>query len=84
MGFESSGVITKIGADTSHGFKVGDRVCALISRGSWSTYTRLHWTGIAKIPDSTTFELPHLFPWFSLQHTIASLRSHICAQAKVS
>jgi len=56
MGFEASGVITRVGADTSHGFEVGDRVCALISRGGWTTYTWLHWTGVAKIPDSTSFE----------------------------
>lgn len=56
MGFESSGVITKVGSDTSHGFKVGDRVMAIISRGGWTTFTRLHWTGVARIPDDVSFE----------------------------
>jgi len=62
MGFEASGVITRVGADTSHGFEVGDRACALISRGGWTTYIRLHWTGVAKIPDSTTFEVAASIP----------------------
>ncbi len=56
MGFEASGVITRVDADTSHGFEAGDRVCALISRGGCTTHTWLDWTGVAKIPDSTSFE----------------------------
>ena len=56
MGFECSGVVTKVGASDSHDFKPGDRVCALISTGGWSSLQRLHWTGIARIPDATTFE----------------------------
>ena len=55
LGYECSGIITKVGADTSHGLKVGDRVCALI-RGNYANHIRLHWTSVACIPDSMSFE----------------------------
>lgn len=54
--------VTRLGADTSHGLKVGDRVCALIAQGAWFTFTRLHWTGAAKIPDSMRFEAAASIP----------------------
>lgn len=56
MGFECSGIVTKIGASDLHDFKPGDRVCAIVSTGGWSSLQRLHWTGIAHIPNDTTFE----------------------------
>lgn len=62
MGFECSGIVTKIGADARHGFKTGDRVCAIISKGGWSSFQRLHWTGLAHIPDDTTFEAAASIP----------------------
>ena len=44
IGFEYSGVFAKIGAPDLHDFKPGDRVCAIISTGGWSSLQRLHWT----------------------------------------
>jgi NADPH:quinone reductase-like Zn-dependent oxidoreductase len=57
MGFECSGVVTKVSANVTaeHGLVVGDRVCALL-RGHWATHTRVHWTSVAKIPSSMSFE----------------------------
>jgi NADPH:quinone reductase-like Zn-dependent oxidoreductase len=56
MGFECSGIITRLGPNATHSFKVGDRVCAVMVNGHWANHVRLHWTGIGKIPDHMTFE----------------------------
>ena len=61
MGFECSGMITRVGPTTSHGLKVGDRVCAL-TRGNWATYNRLHWTNVSRIPDEMAFEVAASIP----------------------
>ncbi|KAL9123055.1 MAG: hypothetical protein Q9187_000382 [Circinaria calcarea] len=79
MGFECSGVITKVGSNATHSFKVGDRVCALTTRGHWASFIRIHWTGVGKIPDHMTFELAASIPmvfvtaYYSL-HEIARLQ----------
>lgn len=62
MGFACSGIVTKIGANVLNSFKSGDRVCATISTGGWSSFQRLHWTGLAHIPDDTTFEAAASIP----------------------
>ncbi|KAK4983979.1 putative secondary metabolism biosynthetic enzyme [Elasticomyces elasticus] len=56
MGFECGGVITRVGPDVSNDFKVGDRVCALTTRGHWANHIRIHWTGVGHIPDYMSFE----------------------------
>lgn len=79
MGFECSGIVTRLGPNATHEFKVGDRVCALTTRGHWASCIRTHWTGIGKIPDHMTFETAATVPmvfitsYFAL-HDIGRLR----------
>lgn len=61
MGFECSGVVTKLGPGVSSGLKVGDRVCAL-TRGYWATFVRVHSTSVAPIPNHMTFEVAASVP----------------------
>lgn len=62
MGFECSGVVTQVGSLASqHGFKIGDRVCALM-RGHWENRVRLHWTSVVAIPDGMTFDAAASIP----------------------
>ncbi|EAW12416.1 type I polyketide synthase [Aspergillus clavatus NRRL 1] len=62
MGFECSGVVTQVGSLASqHGFKIGDRVCALM-RGHWENRVCLHWTSVVAIPDGMTFEVAASIP----------------------
>jgi acyl transferase domain-containing protein/NADPH:quinone reductase-like Zn-dependent oxidoreductase len=56
MGFECSGIITRVGPKATHDFKVGDRICALTTRGHWANKIRIHWTGVGRIPDHMSFE----------------------------
>jgi NADPH:quinone reductase-like Zn-dependent oxidoreductase len=75
MGFECSGIVTKIGPNVpaENGLVVGERVCALL-RGHWATHTRVHWTSVAKIPATVSFEsaasLPivYITAYYSLCH----------------
>lgn len=72
MGFECSGVITRVGYDAASRFNVGDRVCALTTRGHWANFIRMPWTGVGRIPDAMSFEdaasIPMVFvtAWYSL------------------
>lgn len=61
MGFECSGVVTKLGPGISNGLKVGGRVCAL-TRGYYGTFVRVHSTSVAPIPDDMTFEVAASVP----------------------
>ncbi|KAF5861263.1 hypothetical protein ETB97_000455 [Aspergillus alliaceus] len=62
MGFECSGIVTQVGPVASqHGFKVGDRVCALM-RGHWENRVCLHWRSVVAIPDGMTFEVAASIP----------------------
>ncbi|KAL4922536.1 hypothetical protein BDW62DRAFT_54743 [Aspergillus aurantiobrunneus] len=62
MGYECSGVVTRVGTVPSqHGFKIGDRVCALM-RGHWENRVCLHWTSVAAIPDGMSFEVAASIP----------------------
>lgn len=59
---ECSGIITRLGSDAANqGFKVGDRVCALLL-DHWTTRPRAHWSSVAKIPDDMTFEFAAAVP----------------------
>lgn len=79
MGMESSGIITRTGLKASHVFKVGDRVCALTTKGHWANQIRIHWKAVAHIPDEMTFEVAASIPlafttaYYSL-HDIAGLQ----------
>lgn len=55
MGFECSGLITRVGPTSAHNLKVGDRVCSLI-RGDWATHNHVHWMSVSRIPDEMSFE----------------------------
>ena len=62
MGFEGSGVVTRVGPGAaSHGFHVDDRVTMLL-RGHYSNRVRLHWTGAVHIPDDMNFEVAATLP----------------------
>ncbi|OCL05917.1 reducing type I polyketide synthase [Glonium stellatum] len=61
MGFECSGIITRVGSNVSSGLKVGDRVCSLL-RGHWAGLVRVHWTSVSRIPDDMTFETAASIP----------------------
>ena len=62
MGMESSGIITRTGSKVSHVFKVGDRVCALSTKGQWANRIRIHWKAVAHIPNDMTFEVAASIP----------------------
>lgn len=62
MGFECGGIVTRLGPNATHDFKVGDRVCALTTRGHWANFIRIPWTGIARIPDDMSFEVAASIP----------------------
>ena len=61
MGFECSGIVTRVGPSATHDLKVGDRVCAL-TRGNWATFNRVHWTSISRIPEAMSFEVAAAVP----------------------
>ncbi|PYI24538.1 putative polyketide synthase [Aspergillus violaceofuscus CBS 115571] len=62
MGFECSGIVTKVGLlAAENGFMVGDRVCALM-RGHWENRVCLHWSSVVAIPDNITFEVAASIP----------------------
>ena len=75
MGFECSGIVTKVGSHVpvENGFAVGERVCSLL-RGHWANHTRVHWTSVAKVPQSMSFEVAASIPivfittYYSLYH----------------
>ncbi|KAI9879283.1 MAG: hypothetical protein M1830_009013 [Pleopsidium flavum] len=62
MGFECSGVVTRVGPGAaSQGFKAGDRV-AMLLRGHYANLVRLHWTSAVHIPDDMSFEVAATLP----------------------
>ena len=79
MGFECSGLITRVGPTSAHNLKVGDRVCSLI-RGNWATHNHVHWTSVSPIPDEMSFEeaasIPVIYAtaYYSL-HELARLQA---------
>ena len=79
MGFECSGLITRVGPTSAHNLKVGDRVCSLL-RGDWATHNHVHWTSVSQIPDEMSFEeaasIPVIYAtaYYSL-HELAHLQA---------
>lgn len=79
MGFECSGLITRVGPTSAHNIKVGDRVCSL-TRGDWATHNQVHWTSSCRIPDGMSFEEAASIPvvyvtaYYSL-HELAHLQA---------
>jgi NADPH:quinone reductase-like Zn-dependent oxidoreductase len=73
MGYECSGVITRIGNNVTH-LQPGDRVAAMM-RGHYANYIRLLGIAVSKIPDDISFEeatsMPMVFStaYFSLYDT---------------
>ena len=62
IGFESSGVVTRVGPGAAaQGFKIDDRVTTLL-RGHYSSRVRLHWTNAVHIPDDMSFEIAATLP----------------------
>ncbi|KAK7977184.1 hypothetical protein PG988_004674 [Apiospora saccharicola] len=80
MGLECSGIITRLGpeAESQGGFRVGDRVIALLL-GPFSNRAQISWQGVVAMPDGMTFEdaasLPMVFTtaYVSL-HDVARLQ----------
>jgi acyl transferase domain-containing protein/NADPH:quinone reductase-like Zn-dependent oxidoreductase/NAD(P)-dependent dehydrogenase (short-subunit alcohol dehydrogenase family)/ubiquinone/menaquinone biosynthesis C-methylase UbiE len=65
MGLECAGIVTRVGQEASaQGFAVGDRVMALLL-GPFGSRARIHWHGVAHIPEGMTFDdaasLPMIF-----------------------
>lgn len=62
VAYELAGIVTRLGHDTGEsGLQVGDRVCG-ISKGHFASTARSHWTSIAKIADSMSFEQAACIP----------------------
>ncbi|EFW99415.1 polyketide synthase [Grosmannia clavigera kw1407] len=61
MGFECSGIITRLGPDVPDSLSVGDRVCALL-RGHWATRTSVHWSSVARVPDDMSLAVAASVP----------------------
>ena len=55
MGFECSGIITRLSASVPDTLSVGARVCSAML-GHWGTHVRVPWTSVTSLPDSITFE----------------------------
>lgn len=73
MGFECSGVVSRVGVGAAAGvFKAGDRV-AVLMRGHYSNRVRLHWTGAVHIPENMSFEVAATIP-------MSFTTSYICLQ----
>ncbi|KAB8230841.1 type I polyketide synthase [Aspergillus alliaceus] len=61
IGLECSGVITQIGSRVKC-FSVGDRVCAVNTKGAYSQLTRCRYTSVSKIPEDMTFVTAAMIP----------------------
>lgn len=62
IGPECSGVVTKVGpVAADRGFKVGDRVAALL-RGHISNTTRAHWSSAVRVPDIMSLDMAATVP----------------------
>ncbi|KAF4537771.1 Reducing type I polyketide synthase [Lasiodiplodia theobromae] len=55
MGYECSGVVSRVGSSKGHGFQPGDRVCAM-TRGHYANRVRVSWTAVCKMPPQMSFE----------------------------
>lgn len=73
LGLEASGVVVRMGSKVTD-FKPGDRV-STVHIGAYATRIRVHHHGLAKIPDSMSFEDAAASP---IVHTTAYY-AFICA-----
>ncbi|KAH8804399.1 putative polyketide synthase [Xylogone sp. PMI_703] len=73
LGWECSGVLTKVGSAVS-GFTIGDRVVCHAS-GTFCTNARVHIDNVRKIPDSMTFETAASLPvtYVTAYHSIYNI-----------
>lgn len=62
MGFECAGFVSRVDQNSSHTFKVGDRVCALMTAGHWANRVRVSSNSVGHIPESMDFEVGASLP----------------------
>jgi NADPH:quinone reductase-like Zn-dependent oxidoreductase/acyl transferase domain-containing protein len=62
MGFECTGVVIAVDEASTHKFRVGDRVCALMTAGHWANRVQVPSTSVAHLPDDMPFELGASIP----------------------
>ncbi|KAJ5154650.1 uncharacterized protein N7500_010089 [Penicillium coprophilum] len=62
MGFECAGVVTAVDKNSSHKFRVGDKVCALMTAGHWANRVHVPSTLVAHMPDDMSFEVGASIP----------------------
>ena len=57
MGLECAGIVTCVGAEAQvKGYKVGDRVMALLTGASFASRVRVSWHGVVQMPSGMDFE----------------------------
>lgn len=61
LGLECAGEIVERGLSASN-FKVGDRVCALLSGGGYAEYVNIHQDMLLPIPENLSYEESAAFP----------------------
>lgn len=62
MGYECSGIVTRLGMDTSRsGLRIGDRVCAVL-KGHFKNRVQTRWTSVGRIPEEMSYEQAASFP----------------------
>jgi putative PIG3 family NAD(P)H quinone oxidoreductase len=66
LGLEMAGVIREVGAEVT-GWKVGDRVCALLSGGGYAEQAAVHHQMLLRLPDDWSFEQGAAVPevWYT-------------------
>ncbi|OQE38549.1 hypothetical protein PENCOP_c008G00808 [Penicillium coprophilum] len=62
MGFECAGIVTAVDENCSHKFRVGDKVCALMTAGHWANRVHVHSTLVAHLPGDMSFEVGASIP----------------------
>jgi NADPH:quinone reductase-like Zn-dependent oxidoreductase/aryl carrier-like protein len=74
---ECAGIITAVGSDLTHSFRIGERVCAWDTNVAFATCTRVKGSFVQKIPESWSFKLAAALPQ-NLSLAYHALRN--CAQ----
>jgi tumor protein p53-inducible protein 3 len=79
IGLEAAGEVVACGADCQRGFRLGDRVMALLPGGGYAQFARVHDGSVMRIPPALSFEQAAAIPetWltaFQLLHRVAHLR----------
>ncbi|MCJ1379055.1 hypothetical protein MMC17_002155 [Xylographa soralifera] len=63
MGLECAGIIARVGAEAqAKGYKVGDRVMALLAGASFASHARVPWHGVVPMPSGMDFETAASLP----------------------